>query len=100
MNIAEFVPESKPSFPRCQLHNVSIVHRFPDGCPFSAENPMQALGAIQDRGWSLLGSYHSERRCTGLQVLTVLDTCQSCMNANRTHPVVQRLRRRAGERAA
>lgn len=99
MSVAEFPSESKPAFPRCQLHGTSIVHEFPDGCPFSAENPLHALGAIQDRGWALLGSNHTELKSHGLHILDIFDTCRSCMRAIRTHPVVKRLRRRAADRA-
>ena len=100
MRLAEFSHESKRAFPRCKLHGTNIVNEFPDGCPFSAENTFHALGAIQDRGWALLGSRNSELQSQGLHILNIFDTCQVCMGEIRTHLVVQRLRRRAAERAA
>lgn len=83
---------SNTGFPICKLYNRTIAHRFPNGCPFAAENPLTALAELIDRSWSnlypddpyLADSLHQQSCC---------DVCQSCVGNYLTHPTVQRLRR-------
>ena len=70
----------QPRFPRCQLHGVGIVNRFPRDCPLAAPGgPIAALTRLTEKGWRYLGGLDNSERSQGLFYLRVLDVCSECV---------------------
>jgi len=83
----------------CPWHECGFREAFPARCPYSTPNPLAALTRMQNAGWIELGKGDADPsadRDSALDVLNQADCCRGCLERGLTHPVVRRLRRRAG----
>jgi len=84
---------------RCAWHAIAFREAFPPKCPLSTPNPVDALTRMKRAAWAELGGHDSDpsaERGEALDLLTQTEVCLGCLGTGLTHPVVLRLRRRAG----
>lgn len=88
---------ARSPFPRCELHGINIVDRFPRRCPFGTPNPTATLARLQDIGWAAIGrGQDHEDFSEGLELLDRVDVCLACLDRLLTNRTVRRLRARLG----
>lgn len=79
-------------FPRCRLRGWRLVDGLPTGCPLRAANALQAIGALQDRGFQQLAPGPGQDLTTGLADLERARICERCVSRLLPHPRVRKLR--------
>ncbi len=87
----------KPAY--CPWHELSFREAFPPRCPCSTADPWATLARMQDAAWADLGKSPldpSADHDAALDLLDQKDVCMGCLERGLAHPVVRRLRRRAG----
>ncbi len=84
--------------PRCELHGVNIVDRFPRRCPLGTVNPLTTIGQLRDAAWRVLGcGFPGEAdSSSALELLDRVDVCFKCLDRLPLQRAVRRLRQAQG----
>jgi hypothetical protein len=80
--------------PRCDLYSRPLVDELPPRCPLRASQPLEAVQQVCDAAWDELRPGGTPG--VGADLLDRVETCVGCIRRQLGHPVIARLRRRAG----
>ena len=83
-------------FPRCQLRCCRIVDELPRGCPLGVQNPLAAVGLLEDRGWRRVLRRPFPDITGGQADQYRAELCLTCISRLRNHPVIRRIRELRG----